>query len=135
MHDWIVSLAAWPKQSDSDNWEQHVDSIRGFIGSGLGSAVCFAASALGVYLLVTHTGHLLSALPYLLLFACPLLHFFGHRHGHAHRRDHAYPDVISRTETATAAQLVGAPQEPVRTLTKDVRSLAKPERNLRNLRK
>lgn len=36
------------------------------------------------FLFTEHRAHLFGALPYLLLFACPLLHFFmhrGHRHG------------------------------------------------------
>lgn len=35
------------------------------------------------FLVTEHTAHVLGALPYLLLLACPLLHFFhgGHRHG------------------------------------------------------
>lgn len=38
---------------------------------------------LAVLLLTEHTEHLLSALPYLLLLACPLMHLFLHRHGHS----------------------------------------------------
>lgn len=35
---------------------------------------------------MAHTGHVLSALPYLLLMACPLMHLFMHGgHGHSHR--------------------------------------------------
>jgi hypothetical protein len=34
-----------------------------------------------------HQNHLLAALPYLFLLACPLLHLFLHR-GHAHRPGH-----------------------------------------------
>ncbi len=41
----------------------------------------FAAIAL-FYLLSEHRAHLFGALPYLLLLACPLMHFFMHgRHG------------------------------------------------------
>lgn len=61
-----------------------MNTFRSFLGSGLGLAVCLALAALGVYLLVTHTGHVLSALPYVVLLACPLMHFFGHGHGHGH---------------------------------------------------
>lgn len=37
------------------------------------------------YVLREHFGHALGALPYVILLACPLMHFFmhhGHRHGH-----------------------------------------------------
>ena len=53
------------------------------VGSPLGWALTLALAALGVNLLATHTGHVLSALPYLLLLLCPLMHFFGHG-GHNH---------------------------------------------------
>jgi hypothetical protein len=60
-----------------------MSALRDFVGSKLGLVACLALATLGVYLLVTHTGHVLSALPYVLLLACPLMHFFGHgRHGH-----------------------------------------------------
>jgi len=51
----------------------------------MGWAVTLALAALGVYLFVTHTGHVIAALPYLLLTVCPLLHLFMHR-DHGHRR-------------------------------------------------
>lgn len=53
-----------------------------FLSSKLGWAITLAAAALGAYLLWTHTGHIIYTLPYLLLLACPLMHLFGHRHGH-----------------------------------------------------
>lgn len=49
----------------------------------------FAAIAL-FFLLTEHRAHTLGALPYLLLFAAPLLHVFmhrGHRHGHGRADD------------------------------------------------
>jgi hypothetical protein len=61
-----------------------MNAVRNFLGSSAGLGMCVAAAALGVYLLVTHTGHVLAALPYVLLLACPLMHFFGHGHGHRH---------------------------------------------------
>ena len=62
-----------------------MSTFHDLLGSKLGLAVCLALAALGLYLLVTHTGHVFSALPYVLLLACPLMHFFGH--GHGHRQD------------------------------------------------
>jgi hypothetical protein len=38
------------------------------------------------FLLTEHRAHLYGALPYLLLLACPLMHFFGHGH-HGHGKD------------------------------------------------
>ena len=61
-----------------------MNSFRSFIGSTTGLLVCLLLAALGGYLLWTHTGHVLTALPYLFLLACPLMHFFGHGHGQKH---------------------------------------------------
>jgi hypothetical protein len=36
------------------------------------------------YVLREHWGHALGALPYLLILACPLMHFFMHRGHHHH---------------------------------------------------
>ncbi|TAL16576.1 DUF2933 domain-containing protein [bacterium] len=53
----------------------------------------------GFFLFSEHRAHLLGALPYLLLLACPLMHIFGHgghgghgggtkgKEGHAHDRE------------------------------------------------
>lgn len=53
-----------------------------FFHTKLGLAVCLVLAALGGYLLWTHTGHTLTALPYLFLLACPLMHFLPHGHKH-----------------------------------------------------
>lgn len=69
-----------------------MSGLRDFLGSKLGLLVCLALAALGAYLLWSHTGHVLSALPYVLLLACPLLHLVGHRHGgHGHHGGGAHP--------------------------------------------
>jgi hypothetical protein len=45
----------------------------------------------GYFLVTEHTAHVVGALPWLLLLACPLMHLFmhhghgGHRHGHGQR--------------------------------------------------
>ena len=61
-----------------------MNAALGFFHTKLGLAVCLLLAALGGYLLWTHTGHTLAALPYLLLLACPLMHFVHHGHGHKH---------------------------------------------------
>lgn len=53
-----------------------------FLGSKLGLAITLLLAILGAYLLWNHTGHVVYALPYLILLACPLMHVFGHHHGH-----------------------------------------------------
>jgi len=55
-----------------------------FSGFALGLAVLFAIAAVGAYLIWSHTGHVLVVASYLLLLACPLMHLFGHRHGHSY---------------------------------------------------
>jgi len=45
----------------------------------------------GYFLATEHTAHLIGALPWLLLLACPLMHFFMH-HGHGGHRHGPGPD-------------------------------------------
>lgn len=55
------------------------------VGTPLGWVVSLSLAALGVYLFANHTGHIITALPYLQLLACPLMHVFMHGgHGHHH---------------------------------------------------
>jgi hypothetical protein len=62
------------------------DNVCSFLGSKLGWAVTFAVATVAAYLLWFHTGHVVSALPFLLVLACPLMHVFGHGHGHTHKQ-------------------------------------------------
>ncbi|MFT3859112.1 MAG: DUF2933 domain-containing protein [Aquabacterium sp.] len=56
-----------------------------FWRSPAGLALLVALVIGGFFLVKEHTAHLLGALPYLLLLACPLMHVFMHRgHGHQH---------------------------------------------------
>jgi len=51
--------------------------------SALGGFLALAA----FFLWTEHRAHLLGVVPYLLILACPLMHFFhhgGHGHGHGH---------------------------------------------------
>lgn len=44
----------------------------------------------GFFLFTEHRAHALGMLPYLLLFACPLMHLFMHHgHGGQHTHDHS----------------------------------------------
>jgi hypothetical protein len=61
--------------------------VTALVGSPWGLLVTLALAGLGLYLFMTHTGHMLNALPYLLLLACPLMHLFMH-HGHRHDGRH-----------------------------------------------
>lgn len=67
-----------------------MNAFRCFLDSKSGLLVTLAVAALGAYLLWTHTGHVLAAVPYLLLLACPLLHLFGHRHGGNKSKEHTH---------------------------------------------
>jgi len=50
-----------------------------------GWAVLGLAIILSGYLVIWHGAHLAAVLPFLVLAACPLMHFFMHRgHGHHH---------------------------------------------------
>jgi hypothetical protein len=57
------------------------------VGTPVGWIVTLALAGLGIYLFATHTGHISTALPYLPLLVCPLMHLFMHGgHGHHHGR-------------------------------------------------
>ncbi|CAN7766523.1 MAG: DUF2933 domain-containing protein [Pseudomonadales bacterium] len=55
-----------------------------FWRSRAGLALLVACAVIGFYLLTEHTAHLLGALPFLLVLACPLMHVFMHRGGGHH---------------------------------------------------
>ena len=55
-----------------------------FWRSPAGLTLLVALAVGGFFLVKEHTAHLLGALPYLLLLACPLMHVFMH-HGQAWR--------------------------------------------------
>ena len=62
-----------------------MNAFKCFLGSTAGIVVTLSIAAFGVYLW-NHSGHALAAAPFLLLLACPLMHFFGHRLGHSHSK-------------------------------------------------
>lgn len=55
-----------------------------FIRTPLGILVSLVLAAVGLYLLLSHTGHVLAAAPYLILLGCPLMHLFMHGGTHKH---------------------------------------------------
>ena len=61
-------------------------------------ALVFAGLA-AFFLFEEHRAHMLGALPYLLLLACPLLHF-GMHSGHGHGDSAAYEDTTTRSVDA-----------------------------------
>ena len=64
-------------------------SFKAFLGSTTGLVVCAALAVLGLYLLAYHLNHVLLAVPYLMLLACPLMHLM-HR-GHHGRQGNRPP--------------------------------------------
>lgn len=50
------------------------------------------AIAIGGYLVIWHQQHVFALLPFLVILACPLMHFFMHGgHGHHHEGDARKP--------------------------------------------
>lgn len=58
----------------------------GFWRSPAGIALLLFLAIAGFFLWTEHQAHVLGALPWLLLLACPLLHLFMHRGGHGGHR-------------------------------------------------
>lgn len=63
-----------------------------------GGIICAGFLAVAAFFLITeHTAHVLGALPWLLLAACPLMHLFMHHGDGAHK--HGPTSGSSRDET------------------------------------
>lgn len=55
------------------------------LSSGRGIVLLGFLAVIGLFLFTEHRAHLFGILPYLLLLACPFMHFFMHgRHGDRH---------------------------------------------------
>ena len=87
----------------NENQARHADhdSSRGFWRTRYAiGLLAFGAIAL-VFLITEHRAHLLGALPFLLLAACPLLHVFMHRghgsHEHGRKEDLSNRNGVART--------------------------------------
>jgi hypothetical protein len=64
----------------------------------------------GYFLLTEHMAHVIGALPFLLLLACPLMHIFMH-HGHGeHSHDHAAAGTAIKKEIKNARERHHEPQ-------------------------
>jgi len=61
---------------------QHQPAGRSFPTTPAGIALCVFLAIAAFLLWTENQAHLLGALPWLLLAACPLLHLFMHRGGH-----------------------------------------------------
>ena len=59
-----------------------MSGYKAFLGSPAGLFTCLVAAALGIYLLFFHLTHVALALPYLVLLACPIMHFMHRGHHH-----------------------------------------------------
>jgi hypothetical protein len=94
--DWVEWRGSSSQSAGSNNFAfefrkrtMSIAQCRSFLGTKLGWAVTLSLAAFGAYLLLTHKGHVVYALPFLLLLACPLMHVFGHHHGHNHKQENA----------------------------------------------
>ena len=57
------------------------------------------------FLWTEHRAHLLGAIPYLLILACPLMHIFHHRgHGHGHHQQAATGNPDNKTQLPTPGE-------------------------------
>jgi hypothetical protein len=70
---------------------------RSWVRSRSGIALLAFLAIAGFFVVTEHTAHVFGVLPYLLLLACPLMHFLhrGHRPGHG-GRDGAAPRTDGR---------------------------------------
>ena len=68
----------------SNNHEEH-ERPPGFWSSRFSIGFMFIGAVAGDLLLTEHLAHVVGALPFLLLLACPLIHVFMH-HGHGHHQ-------------------------------------------------
>ena len=67
------------------NHSQHDTEVKAFWGSRSSIGLIVLGGIASYFLLTEHRAHFFGALPFLLLLACPLMHFFMHgRHGHHH---------------------------------------------------
>jgi DUF2933 family protein len=86
---------------------QHDSEPKGFWSSRYAIGLLVLGAIAAYFLLSEHRPHFFSALPSLLLLACPLMHVFTHRGHGGHGRGHADHHCGEQGSTASAA-----PQAP-----------------------
>lgn len=62
----------------------HNDTGGAWLRSRSGSLMFVVIGVIGLYLVIEHSTHVLAVLPYLVLLACPLMHFLHRGHGGSH---------------------------------------------------
>lgn len=72
----------------NDHEHRDASSLPSFWRSPAGMCLLVALAVLGFYLATEHTAHVMGALPYVLILACPLMHVFMH-HGHGNHGGNA----------------------------------------------
>ena len=83
---------------------QHDSESPGFWGSRYSVGLIVFGAVSAYFLLTEHRAHFFGALPFLLLLACPLMHFFMHG-GHGHNQRAAQqPDAAAPSEPAKAGE-------------------------------
>ncbi|MDH4189136.1 MAG: DUF2933 domain-containing protein [Betaproteobacteria bacterium] len=73
----------------------------GFWKSKTGLALIVFGAIAAIFLITEHQAHLWGWLPYMLLLACPLMHFFMHRGHGGHRHAHGGSREAAQTDPAT----------------------------------
>lgn len=76
---------------------QQKDDTPGFWHSRFAVGYLVFGAVAAYFLLTEHLAHVIGALPYLILLACPLMHVFMHHgHGHHHHDQHGETDLSSQ---------------------------------------
>lgn len=88
---------------DHSDHSEHPDNHPGnFWTSRAGIGLLVLGTVAAYFLLTEHLAHVISALPYLLLLACPLMHLFMHGgHGHRHGGDSSNGNKDDRSGRAS----------------------------------
>ncbi len=75
------------------------DALPSFWTSRYAIGLLVIGGVAAYFLLTEHLAHVVGALPYLLLLACPLMHVFMHGgHGHGHHPGEGKPDTDTETK-------------------------------------